>query len=95
MSAKKKQTNCRALKRVIVYDNNGKTADRYSIFLDGSVYAMSNHPFHPQGFCQYAGEASELAPPGKHLGKKISVKKLPDDVKAAICDRAIRDVIIK
>jgi len=90
-----KKINCRALKRAIVYDNGGKTADRYTIFLDGSVYGMDNHPFHPQGFGQYVGEASELAPPGPHLGKKISVKKLPDDVKAAICDRAIRDVIIK
>jgi len=85
---KKKQTNCRALKRAIVYDNNDKTADRYTIFLDGSVYAMDNRPFHPQGFNQYAGEASELAPPGKHLGKKVSIKNLPDDVKAAICMRA-------
>ena len=88
MTQKKRQTNCRALKRAIVYDNAGETWDRYSIFLDGSVYAMDNHPFDPQGFCQYAGETFELAPPGPHLGKKISVKKLPDDVKAAICMRA-------
>lgn len=88
MSPKKKQISCRALERAIAYDDGGKTADRYTIFLDGSVYGMSGRPFHPQGFNQYCGEAYELAPPGLHLGKKVRIKNLPDDVKAAICIRA-------
>jgi len=88
MAQKNRKTNCKALKRATVYDNKGETADRYSVFLDGSVYAMGSDPFSPLGFNQYVGEKYELAPPGSHLGKKTSVKKLPDVIKAAICARA-------
>ena len=88
MTRKKRQTSCKALKHAVVYDNGGETVDRYSIIIEGSVYGMSSDPFSPLGFNQYCGETHELAPPGKHLGKKISVKLLPDNIKAAICERA-------
>jgi hypothetical protein len=75
-----------AKKNIRIFDNGGKTADRYSvIYLDepqgsgqyGTLYAgvgMSSNPFHPQG----VGMHGEFLP-GKHLGKKIAFSVLPAD----------------
>lgn len=76
------------LKGVIVYDNGGKTADRYTVFIKKDVFGMSKNPSHPQGFNQWAGDTSEIKK-GKHLGKKIPVSKLPLAVKKAICERKL------
>lgn len=36
--------------KIIVFDNGGKTADRYTLILpDGDVYGCSENPYHPQG----------------------------------------------
>lgn len=71
---------------VRIYDNGGKTADRYTaVYLDqpegirhgSQMFAcigMSEHPFHPQGF----GEHS-TAMLGRHLGRIISRDSLPQD----------------
>lgn len=48
------------MKRIIVFDNGGETADRYTI-LDtktGDYYGANENPFHPQGFGQYAGNTA-------------------------------------
>jgi hypothetical protein len=40
----------------IVFDNKGKTYDRYTvIFWNGDVLGASEDPFHPLGFGQYCG----------------------------------------
>ena len=71
-----------------IYDNGGKTFDRYTvIYMDfpermTGVYeavGMSTNPFHPQGFGQHC-----TAMPGKHLGKRIQFKDLPDDCKRLV-----------
>lgn len=71
------------MKNIKCYDNGGKTLDRYTVvYLDYpenqpktfAARAMSNHPFHPQGFGQYT-----TAMVGRHLGKKIQFKDLPED----------------
>lgn len=71
-----------------IYDNNGKTCDRYTVvFLDEkekakntyTCIAMSETPFHPQGFCQYS-----TAMLGRHLGKKIEFKDLPSDCQKVV-----------
>lgn len=75
------------LKNVRIYDNGGKTADRYTvIYMDcpegRGLYGsrgMSADPFHPQGFGMWGA-----AMPGKHLGKRIKLKDLPP-----ACQRAV------
>ena len=64
-----------------VYDNGGKTIDRYTIVLpdgDGCL-SLSDDPNSPQGFSQF-GECVE----GSHLGKKISWNKLPKNVRDSL-----------
>ena len=71
-----------------LYDNGGKTADRYTIipprwareYRDQrpgawQALAASADPFAPQGFGQHTS-----AMPGTHLGKRICWDALPDDV---------------
>lgn len=70
-----------------IYDNGGKTFDRYTILpprwarqykeRNGLFDAIgaSEHPFAPQGFGQ-----SVSAAPGAHLGKRIAWGALPVDV---------------
>jgi hypothetical protein len=67
-----------------VYDNGGKTADRYTAFTHADhehskktnrpvdALGMDEHPTHPQGFSQ--GTSAMV---GKHLGKKVSFHSLP------------------
>jgi hypothetical protein len=65
--------------RIRIYDNGGKTLDRYTvIFLDlekerdGSYQAraMSENPFH--GFGMWCSAFA-----GRHLGKRITEHELP------------------
>ena len=72
------------IKNTIVYDNEGETLDRYTVFTpDGSVYAMSENA---KGFNQYVGEAVEdNIEQGSHLGKKL--KSVPKEIEWAIIDR--------
>lgn len=72
-----------------LYDNGGKTTDRYTIIPPrwASEYqertpgvwealGASDTPFAPQGFGMVV-----TAVPGKHLGKRINWNALPDQVK--------------
>lgn len=74
---------------VRIYDNGGKTADRYTaVYMDEperqkGLYAcvgMDDRPFSPQGFGQHG-----VAMPGAHLGKRIDFADLPKD-----CQRLVR-----
>lgn len=70
-----------------IYDNGGKTFDRYTILpprwdklnkvRPGLFVAIgaSKYPFHPQGFGQHV-----TAAPGAHLGKRLKWSDLPRDV---------------
>jgi len=68
-----------------IYDNRGKTADRYTVVLDQIIdtqngtpvhacLGMFEKPKHPQGFCQH-GECVI----GSHLGMEIEVDHLPQE----------------
>jgi hypothetical protein len=52
-------------KYVRVYDNDGRTLDRYTVVFTGNYgeyklyVGMSAYPYHPQGFCQH-GESEIL-----------------------------------
>jgi len=68
-----------------IYDNGGKTIDRYTVYYDNpkdwgitaQIYpcvGMSAAPFHPQGFGQHSEGML-----GKHNGKRIKFEELPED----------------
>lgn len=70
-------------KLVRIYDNGGKTLDRYTVVYMNeperqygtyNARGMSEHPFSPQGF-----GCSCSAMPGRHLGKRIFFRDLPKD----------------
>jgi hypothetical protein len=66
-----------------IYDNKGKTFDRYTLILsDGTALGLSANPDSLQGFSQW-GDAVE----GSHLGKRISFKELPENVRRHIESR--------
>jgi hypothetical protein len=72
-----------------IYDNGGKTFDRYTIFIDNFVYGMSENPL---GFNQYCGDYKRIdgeimIPKGRHLGKKVNFYDLNEDLQRAIKDR--------
>ena len=73
-----------------IYDNGGKTFDRYTVIPPRTAYrthresytqwaaiGSSENPFHPQGFGQHC-----LAVPGPHLGKRITWEQLPINVQS-------------
>jgi len=76
-------------KEVRVYDNGGATNDRYTIVIDGSVFAMNTVPFHPTyGFSQYCGDISENFKWNANWGKEIhDISKLPEATVLAIIAR--------
>jgi hypothetical protein len=82
-------------KWIRVYDNGGKTADRYTVVFtgnykgrDGCDYiGMSENPFHPQGFGQHGWSQDIIDYPSyKHLGKKIKFEYLPKDCQKVVID---------
>lgn len=81
------------------YDNGGRSFDRYTVVFTGRYrqktggsycyVAMSEHPFHPQGFGQH-GESTTRIDVNKdgfapaigrfnHLGTRIRFQDLPPD----------------
>ena len=79
-----------------IYDNGGKTFDRYTVVFDSSridyrckeyklIYdclCLSDNPEHPTGVSMW-GECTI----GKHLGKKITLKSLPKHIQEHIAMR--------
>lgn len=72
-----------------VYDNGGKTADRYTAVFTGRYrhltggsfwhVCMSGAPTHPQGVCMHGESENQIDRPSYgHLGKKISFNDLPE-----------------
>jgi hypothetical protein len=76
-----------------IYDNGGKTFDRYTVVFtgrykgrDGCDYlGMSDNPMHPQGFGQHGWSQNIIdRPPHALLGKRIRWEDLPP-----ICQKAV------
>jgi len=75
--------------KIRIYDNFGKTADRYTVVYMGcperrhrmfESVGMDSTPFHPMGICQHGP-----ATPGRHLGRRIKFEDLPKD-----CQKVVR-----
>ena len=71
------------MKNLAIYDNGGKTADRYTVVYKdmperqpGTYYCLSmcETPFDPCGIGMHGG-----AMLGRHLGKRITFEQLPPD----------------
>jgi hypothetical protein len=61
--------------KVIVFDNNGETLDRYTIFAaNGAVFGMSQSG---KDFNIYIGDDTEIEK-GDHLGQRLN--EIPDDL---------------
>lgn len=74
------------LSQTVVYDNEGETYDRYTVFTpDGSVFGMSENA---RGFNQFVGDESEIEQ-GTHLGKKL--KSVPKEIEYAVLERMTDD----
>ena len=74
-----------------VYDNGGKTIDRYTVLTEPYHFGksceclgLSDNPSHPQGFSQW-GDCYE----GPQLGKEISFEELPKNVQDHVLQRLL------
>lgn len=76
-------------RKIRVYDNGGKTADRYTVVFTGNythltggehvVLGMDSNPFHPLGCGFYNTYPNQIdRPTYSHLGKKIKFEDLPE-----------------
>lgn len=77
------------MKQIVnIYDNGGKTADRYTVIIDGAVYTMSDNATAPNGVNMYAGELKDLpnavSKDDEFLGDDVLKADIPDKVKDAI-----------
>jgi len=80
-----------ALKVIAVYDNGGKTIDRYSVYYNFvqsrpqvrpkqyMCLGMNAAPFHPQGIGMHSSGCL-----GRHNGKRIRLEDLPADCQQAV-----------
>ena len=71
---------------VRVYDNGGRTRDRYTVVIHSSVYRMSVDAMSPQGINQLVPVLSEIDL--TTIGRKLPLKDWPSEVKQAIIERA-------
>ena len=72
----------------VVYDNGGRTFDRYTVVMlrDGLALGLSHNPDSPQGFSQFCDCEA-----GPHLGTRITWAQLPDNVRAHAVQRLTDD----
>ena len=75
-----------------IYDNGGKTIDRYTILTEPyhfgkscEALSLSEDPESPQGFSQF-GEAFY----GNHLGKEINFDDLSKNIQNHILKRVLK-----
>lgn len=78
-----------------IYDNGGKSVDRYTVVYDAlstvgrtdlfESLGMSDNPTHPQGIGQHSA-----CLPGAHLGKRIEFSDLPADCQAVVEEELAR-----
>lgn len=66
-----------------VYDNQGKTIDKYTVIIDDAVFGMSDDPFYPLGVNQFCCMKSELGLPVDGIKRKY----VPFEIKKAILNR--------
>lgn len=68
-----------------IYDNGGKTWDRYTVIIGGDVYTMSENADTPGGFNQFMDRVENI-PYNKHDKKKM-FHEVPMETRNAIIQR--------
>lgn len=79
-------------RRVRVYDNGGKTIDRYSVAISRQrrgqkvydIYGMSEDALSPQGFNQFCVSVGDMRAMDFTESKRVQVQDLPREVITAI-----------
>lgn len=71
-----------------VFDNKGKTIDRYTIIIDKDVYRMSYHANMPNGCNYYVGSFVYVSP-GILIDEVKDIQSLPEGVRIGITDRLL------
>jgi len=76
-------------REIQVFDNGGATNDRFTVIIDGSVFAINTIPFHPTyGFSQYCGETEQGYEWNDKWGVEITnISELPTETIKAIIAR--------
>jgi len=70
-----------------IFDNGGKTVDRYTLITpEGDVFGFSENPHHPQGFGQYDGDYGNTLSSYRHLGKPIKPEDLPEEAQRYVIE---------
>ena len=67
--------------RTQVWDNGGKTADRYDVIIGDDLWGMSEDANMPNGFCQYVGMLRDHIPPWDRGMRRITIKAMADGAK--------------
>ena len=68
-----------------VFDNQGRSFDRYTLIIDTDAFGMSENADSPQGFNNYVGGADQLD--FDTLGEEPLFTELPEAVQRAIVER--------
>lgn len=85
------------MKITAIYDNGGKTLDRFTVVTDQPEYDARNTPnlfmalglsMDGDGFSQWT-----TAVPGRHLGRRIQFEQLSANTQAHIAGRLFNDQI--
>lgn len=70
---------------VEVFDNHGKTFDRYTVVIEKNVFTMSSDPGSTEGMNQYCCPVEKMI---AHCTKdQVSLEEVPKQVLLAIIER--------
>jgi len=75
-----------ALQGIQVWDNGGKTADRYTVRVGQKLYLMSSNPLSPSGVNLFAGNSADWQ--ADTQDKELHSSMIPLEVLVAIFERA-------
>ena len=67
-----------------IFDNGGKSCDRYTVFVGDDVYGMSDNACAPNGFNQFIGQAWEFRWDYSVMGRKLDRSEYPAEVIKAL-----------
>lgn len=70
---------------ILIFDNGGKTFDRYTVIINKDIYAMSANALSAQGINRYLCDIIDLD--RENLGEPIGLEEAPEAVRKAIEDR--------
>lgn len=84
-----KDKHSEVLEKVKVFDNGGKTVDRYFVIIGDETYIMSHDPTSPQGVNQYSGPYESTGRQWNSGGGALGVllDHIPLEIEPAILER--------